>query len=157
MTLKVDRIAPNRLRLTRRFAAPPERVWQAHFDPEILPRWLTGPDGWTMTECEVDLRTGGGFRCVWAEDATGEGFHITGTYDVLDPPRRSVHREVMHLPDPTPENLIETLFEPDGSGTLMIQTMTLPDADSVETMLATGMTEGMELSYARFETLEAAA
>ncbi len=49
--LDVERIAPNRLRVTRRVAASPERIWQAHVDPEILPRLLTGPDGWTSRRC----------------------------------------------------------------------------------------------------------
>ena len=47
----------------------------------------------------------------------------------LEPFSRIVHVERMHLPDPTPDNHVETQFEPDGSGTLMTMRMTLPDAD----------------------------
>ncbi len=50
----------------------------------------------------------------------------------------------MHLPDRTPENHLETTFEPDGSGTLMTVRMTLPDAKMRDAMLATGMQHGME-------------
>jgi hypothetical protein len=70
----------------------------------------------------------------------------------MDPPRRIVHVERMHLPDPTPDNHIETLFEPDGNGgTLMIMRMTLPDGATRAQMLATGMEHGMEMSYVRLE------
>jgi hypothetical protein len=48
---------------------------------------------------------------------------------------------------------VETIFEPEGSGTLMTMRMTLPDAGSRKTMLATGMEGGMEASYVRLETL----
>jgi hypothetical protein len=65
---------------------------------------------------------------------------------------RIVHVERMHLPDPTPENHVDTRFEPDGRGTLMTMRMTLPDAESRAKMLATGMEHGMEASYARLET-----
>ena len=59
----------------------------------------------------------------------------------------------MHLPDPTPDNHVDTTFEPDGTGTLMTMRMTLPDAATREAMLATGMDRGMEASYARMEEL----
>jgi hypothetical protein len=59
----------------------------------------------------------------------------------------------MHLPDPTPDNHIETTFEPDGTGTLMTMRMTLPDAQTRSAMLATGMERGMEDSYVRLESM----
>jgi hypothetical protein len=71
----------------------------------------------------------------------------------LEPFRRIVHVERMHLPDPTPENHVETTFDPDGNGTLMTMRMTLPDAMARREMLATGMERGMETSYVRLETL----
>jgi uncharacterized protein YndB with AHSA1/START domain len=59
----------------------------------------------------------------------------------------------MFLPDRTPDNHVETTFEPDGTGTLMTMRMTLPDAQTRAAMLATGMEHGMEQSYARLEGL----
>jgi hypothetical protein len=59
----------------------------------------------------------------------------------------------MHLPDPTPDNHIETTFVPDGPGTLMTMRMTLPDAQTRAMMLSTGMEQGMETSYVRLESL----
>jgi hypothetical protein len=64
-----------------------------------------------------------------------------------------VHVERMHLPDPTPDNHVETRFAPDGTGTLLTMRMTLPDAQTREAMLASGMEHGMEASYARLETI----
>ncbi len=59
----------------------------------------------------------------------------------------------MHLPDPTPENHVETRFEQDATGTLMTMRMTLPDAETRAAMLATGMEHGMEASYVRLEAM----
>jgi len=61
--------------------------------------------------------------------------------------------EWKHLPDPTPDNHVETRFEPDGTGTKMTMRMTLPDSDTRAAMLASGMEHGMEDSYARLETM----
>jgi uncharacterized protein YndB with AHSA1/START domain len=72
---------------------------------------------------------------------------------LLVPFSRIVHVERMHLPDPTPDNHIETRFEADGSGTVMTMRMTLPDAATRAAMLATGMEHGMEASYERLEAM----
>jgi hypothetical protein len=57
----------------------------------------------------------------------------------------------MHLPDPTPDNHVETRFDADGKGTLMTMRMTLPDAKTRAAMIASGMERGMEGSYVRLE------
>jgi hypothetical protein len=59
--------------------------------------------------------------------------------------------ERMYLPDPTPDNRVETTFDADGDGTAMTLRMTLPDAATRARMLATGMAGGMESSYQRLE------
>ncbi len=136
--------------VTRRFAAAPEAVYRAHTEPSIIQTWLLGPDGWTMPVCLNEARPGGRIRYEWS-DGKGHGFYLTGEYVALEPFRRIVHVERMHLPDPTPDNHVETTFEPDGSGTLMTMRMTLPDARTREGMLASGMERGMEASYVRLE------
>ena len=78
---------------------------------------------------------------------------MTGEFLELKPYSRIVHVERMHLPDPTPDNHVETTFEPDGTGTLMTMRMTLPDAQTRSAMLATGMEHGMEAGYVRLESM----
>jgi uncharacterized protein YndB with AHSA1/START domain len=138
--------------VTRRFAAAPEAVYRAHTEPELIQKWLLGPEGWTMPVCISEARPGGKIRYEW-RNGKGHGFHLTGEYLELEPYNRIVHVERMHLPDPTPENHVETRFDPDGTGTLMTMRMTLPDAETRRQMLATGMEHGMEASYARLENL----
>jgi uncharacterized protein YndB with AHSA1/START domain len=138
--------------VTRRFAAPPEAVYRAHIEPQLLQKWLLGPEGWTMPVCISDARPGGKIRFEWV-NGKGGAFHLTGEYTELEPYSRIVHVERMHLPDPTPDNHVETRFEPDGAGTLLTMRMTLPNAEVRTAMLATGMERGMEASYARLEQL----
>lgn len=134
----------------RRFEAPPEAVYRAHMDPDLIREWMLGPDGWTMPVCINEAKQGGKIRYEWS-DGKGGGFHLTGEILELDPPHRIVHVERMFLPDPTPDNHIVTTFTADGSGTLLTMRMTLPDAETRKAMLATGMDQGMEASYARLE------
>lgn len=136
--------------VTRRFAAPPEAVYRAHVEPELLQKWCLGPEGWTMPVCISEARPGGKIRFEWT-DGNGHGFYLTGEYIELEPFSRIVHVERMHLPGPTPDNRVETRFEADGGGTLLVMRMTLPDAETRAAMLKTGMEHGMEASYARLE------
>ena len=138
--------------VTRRFAAPPQAVYRAHTEPALLQKWLLGPEGWTMPVCISEPKPGGKIRYEWS-DGQGNGFHLTGEYVALEPYSRIVHVERMHLPDPTPDNHVETRFAPDGDGTLMTMRMTLPDAEPRAAMLATGMEHGMEASYARLDAM----
>jgi uncharacterized protein YndB with AHSA1/START domain len=138
--------------VTRRFAAPPEAVYRAHIEPDLIQKWLLGPEGWTMPVCVNEARPGGKIRYEWS-DGKGGGFHVTGEFLELVPFSRIVHVERMHLPDPTPDNHIETTFEPDGTGTLMTMRMTLPNAETRAAMLASGMEHGMEASYVRLEAM----
>ncbi len=150
--LTLKRQGDRQVIVTRRFAARPELVYRAHTEPALLQKWLLGPEGWTMPVCISEARPGGAIRFEWS-DGQGNGFYLTGEYLELDPFRRIRHVERMFLPDPTPDNHVETTFEEDGTGTRMTLTMTLPDAATVEAMLATGMEHGMEASYKRLETV----
>lgn len=150
LTLKTE--GDTHVVVTRRFAASPEAVYRAHTETELLKKWMLGPEGWTMPVCINDARPGGKFRYEWA-DGKGNGFYLTGEFVELVPFSRIVHIERMHLPDPTPDNHVETRFDKDGAGTLMTMRMTLPDAETRAAMLASGMEHGMEASYVRLEAM----
>ena len=138
--------------VTRRFAASPEAVFRAHTEPASVQRWMLGPPGWSMPVCINEARAGGKIRYEWS-NGEGAGFYLTGEFVELTPFSRIVHIERMHLPEATPDNRIETTFEAEGSGTRMTMRMTLPDAQTREAMLASGMEHGMEASYVRLESI----
>ncbi|HYV75526.1 MAG TPA: SRPBCC domain-containing protein [Candidatus Binatia bacterium] len=138
--------------VTRHFAAPPEALYRAHTNPALIQKWMLGPEGWTMPVSISEPKPGGKIRYEWA-NGKGQGFYLTGEYLELEPYSRIVHVERMHLPDPTPDNHIETTFEANGTGTLMTMRMTLPNAETRAAMLTSGMEKGMEASYGRLETM----
>jgi uncharacterized protein YndB with AHSA1/START domain len=150
--LNLKTVGDTHVVVTRHFAAPPEAIWRAHTEPELIKKWMLGPDGWTMPVCICDPRPGGKIRFEWT-NGQGGGFYLTGESLEAVPYSRLVHVERMHLPDATPDNHVETTFEPDGTGTLMTMRMTLPDAQTRAAMLSTGMEHGMEASYVRLENL----
>ena len=67
LNLKVGDMAivdssPTSITLTRRFTAPPERVFAAHTEPALIQRWCYGFEGWRMPVCINDARPGGELR-----------------------------------------------------------------------------------------------
>lgn len=136
--------------VTRRFAASPADVYRAHVEPDLIQQWMLGPEGWEMTECRSDPRPGGKIKFAWS-NGPDQAFSLTGEYLTIEPGERIVHVERMHIPDPTPDNHVETTFAVEGAGTLLTLRMTLPDAATRKAMLETGMEQGMEASYARID------
>ena len=150
--LSIETPGDRQIVVRRTFAAPPSQVFRAHVDPALIPRWMNILPGWTMPVAESDPRPGGVFRFRW-DDGQGGGFRIEGEFLEIDPDRRILHVERMYLPDPTPDNRVETRFSPVDGGTALHMTMTLPDAATRAAMLQTGMTEGMEMTYERLDAL----
>lgn len=160
MPLAVERPSPTTLVVSRRFAAPPARVYAAHTEPALLRGWIGGYGGWALTACEHDVRPAGALRYRFEAPDGSSGFDIAGTYLSLEPPQdgqagRTIHVERMHMPDPTPETRVETVFAPDGDGTVLTMTMQVDDPAAMDAMLASGMTDGMAWTYDRLDALTA--
>ena len=143
-------LSDTQVRVSRIVRGSVQQVWDAHNDPELMQRWLLGPDGWTMPVCEVATQVGDTYRYEW-ETVDGSGrFGFTGELLESIPPHRSVTTEQMiGMEGPGTTNEM-TLTAVDG-GTLLSILITYPSVEVRDMVLATGMTDGMETSYARLE------
>lgn len=76
----------DRVVLTRVFDAPRELVFRMWSDPGHFAQWY-GPAGFTVPNCEIDLRPGGVFR-VEMRAPNGSVYPMVGTFtEVLVPER----------------------------------------------------------------------
>lgn len=156
MSAVVDLPSESTVRVTRTFRAPRALVWRAHTEPALIRRWMLGPDGWSMPVCEVDLRVGGAYRYRWRSDADGGEFGFEGVHHEITAPERLVTTERMEgAPGPGARNTL-ALTEQDGVTTVVL-TMDYGTRELRDTVLATGMTDGMEAGFARLEGVLATA
>lgn len=145
-------IGDTRLRLTRVLTLPQERAWEAHFESSLLTRWLLGPDGWSMPVCEVAKELGEWFRYEWESNDGSGRFGFTGQLLEAARPYRLVTTEsVIGMESSGTVN--ELTLTPVQRGTLITLVITYPSAEVRDYVLSTGMTDGMESSYARLERL----
>jgi uncharacterized protein YndB with AHSA1/START domain len=126
ITLPSDR----EIRLVRVFNAPRLLVFDAWTKPEHVKHWWD-PSGRPLAVCEIDLRTGGGFRFVNATPQ-GPGHAFTGIYREIIPPERLV------FGSPTPagaESLGRLEFREQAGRTILTLTMEAPSKEARDSML----------------------
>jgi uncharacterized protein YndB with AHSA1/START domain len=132
--------------VTRVVDAPRRLVWDAWTSPEHLPRWMLGPEGWSMPVCEVDLRPDGAWHFVWRR-ADGSQMEMRGSYREVVPPERVVSTESWGGDWPETVNTL-TLTEEAGRTTVTIRIL-YPSKEARDAALKTGMKEGMAMSFDR--------
>jgi len=78
-----------KLRVSRTFDAPRERVFQAWTDPEKLKKWFRPDESIAIMLTKVDLRVGGKYR-FQMKHPDGEFYTGVGTYREVKAPERPV-------------------------------------------------------------------
>ena len=146
--LEVSTRGGTELILTRRFAAPRDRVYAALTTPAQLMRWH-GARGWNLVVCEIDLRVGGGYRYV-SRGPGGDEMTQTGRYLELDPPHRLVCTETFEDQSYPGETVITTTLT---EATLMTTVVRYATPQGLQTALSYPMERGVGESYAVLDQL----
>lgn len=141
-------LSDTQVRVSRVIHGSPALVWRAHHVKELMQKWMLGPDGWTMPVCEVATEVGDAYRYEWTNGE--ESFGFEGELLESMPTSRLVTTErMMGMPGEGTTN--EMTLTPAADGTLLSLLITYPNLEMRDMILGTGMTEGMETSYARLE------
>ncbi len=143
-----------RVRISRVVRGAGDQVWRALTEPDLISRWMLGPDGWDMTVCDFTPVAGTSYRWAWAPTAGNEGtpFGFHGQVVVVEAGRRIVTTEHLDGQDGEP-TLNDLSCYSDGERTLVTYVIAYPDAETRDAALATGMLDGMEASFVRLESL----
>jgi uncharacterized protein YndB with AHSA1/START domain len=135
--------------IMRIFDAPRQLVFDAYTNPELVKKWLLGPDGWPV--CEIDLRVGGKYRYVWKSNTDGREMGMGGVYREVLAPERIVATELF---DEAwyPGEAVDTMVLVERSGkTTLTQTIIYNSRETRDAVLKSPMQYGMAMSFDRLE------
>jgi uncharacterized protein YndB with AHSA1/START domain len=153
-TLKVTTPSDNELRLTRSFDAPRQLVFDCWTKPELVRRWMTGPEGWSFVVCDIDLRVGGSYRYVWRKLA-GTDMGLRGVYREIAAPERLVSNELFDQDWTGGETLCTVVFTQQGRTpkvtTTATTTVLYSSMEARNGAMQSGMEQGMAVGFDRLE------
>jgi uncharacterized protein YndB with AHSA1/START domain len=151
--LKVAAVGDHDVVMTREFKAARPLVYKAFTTPELVKRWLAGPEGWVMSVCEIDLKVGGSYRYEWFKEKTGEQMGMGGQYREVVPNERVVATEKFDMSWYPGDAVVTTKLTEAGGITTVETTVTYSSKEARETVLKSPMETGVEASYSRLEQL----
>ena len=129
------------VRITREFDAPPEKVFRAHTDPELVVRWL-GPRRHETRIEHYDCRTGGSYRYVMSSNGNEFGFH--GCFHEVRPARLIVQTFTFEG-EPDGVALERLVFEDLGDGRTRLTATSLVDSfEFRDSFIEAGLVEGYD-------------
>ena len=149
MTLPGDR----ELHVERVFDAPPERVFAAYTDAELIPQWW-GPRGTTTIVKELEARTGGRW-CFVMRGEDGSETEFRGVFREVVPNERIAQTfEWSGMPGYV--SVDAATFVDLGGRTRVVTDSIFYTAEERDGMIESGMEKGMNETYARLDELLAA-
>jgi uncharacterized protein YndB with AHSA1/START domain len=149
--LEITAAGEREIVITRAFDAPRHLVWEAHTRPELLKKWLLGPDGWELVVCDMDLRVGGKYRWVWRKEKIGKEMGMGGVYREVKAPERIVSTEKFDDPWYPGEGVGTLVLTEEGRKTKLVQTTLYESREARDGVLKSPMDEGLIASYDRLE------
>jgi uncharacterized protein YndB with AHSA1/START domain len=151
--LEITAAGEREIVMTRVFDAPRRLVWDAHTKPELLKKWLLGPDGWALVVCDMDLRVGGKYRWVWRKEKIGKDMGMGGVYREIVAPERIVSTEKFDDPWYPGEGVGTLVLTEEGGKTRLVQTTLYESREARDGVLKSPMDEGVSASYDRLDTV----
>jgi uncharacterized protein YndB with AHSA1/START domain len=138
--------------ITREFAAPPELLFRAHTEPDLLAQWL-GPGNLDTTVDHIEARHGGRWRYTHT-DAKGDRYSFHGLYHGTPTPERIVQTyEFDRQPGTVYLNTIS--FEQHGERTVLRQNTVFQSVEDRDVYVRGGMERGVHASMANLDALVA--
>ena len=151
--LTVSLPSDTQIQVDRAFDAPPELIFRAWFEPALVRRWLLGPPGWTMPECEIDGRVGGAYRFVWTSDDGQHTMAIGGVYKDIARPHGWTATERFEPGWYEGEALVRSTLVDQGGKTQHSMVITYETKEGRDMALQSGMSDGMEAGYQRLDAI----
>jgi uncharacterized protein YndB with AHSA1/START domain len=145
----VERKSDRELVVRRTFNGPVHIVYEAWRNAEMFRRWwVPKAMSASLLSCDVDMRTGGGYRLVFRFPGTDQPMAFFGTYKEVVPNKRIVWTN-----EESDQGAVSTVtFEEHGGKTLLTFHELYPTTAALDDALA-GSAEGLPEQFAQLDEL----
>jgi uncharacterized protein YndB with AHSA1/START domain len=143
----VERTSGREVVVTRTFNGPARLVFEAWTRPDLFRQWWVPKSmGMTLLSCEMDVRTGGGYRLVFAGNPEPMAFF--GTYKEVIPNSRLVWTN-----EEGAEGSVTTVtFAEKGGKTFLVMRELYPSKEALDAA-GTGAADAMVETFAQLDQL----
>jgi uncharacterized protein YndB with AHSA1/START domain len=139
------------VRIIREFDASPDRVFQAHVDPELFVQWV-GPHALSSVADRWDARSGGEWRYAMREPDGGEHW-FRGCFHEVRAPERLV-QTFCYEPFADAVALETLVFEAlEGGRCRLVSTSLAGSFEDRDSFVASGMEQGVTEGYDKLDRL----
>ena len=144
----VERKSDRDMVVTRTFDAPARLVFEAWTRPELFRQWWAPKSvGVSLLACEMDVRTGGGYRLVFGNDPS-QTMAFFGRYLEVTPPSRIVWTN-----EEGDDGAVTTVtFEEQGGRTLLVLHERYPTKEGLDEALE-GSAQGLPEQFGQLDEL----
>ena len=141
----VERRSDREVVVTRWFEAPAHLVYEAWSNPELFQRWWVPRSmGMALHACEMDVRTGGGYRLDF-----GGGMEFFGRYLEVTPPALISWTNEEGGED---GSITTVTFEEEDGRTLVVMTERFPSKEALDAE-GTGAAEATHETFTQLDEL----
>ena len=149
----MERISDREFVVTRTVDGPARHVFRAWSDPELFRRWWTPKSfGMTIQSCEMDVRTGGGYRLVISHPSMEESMAFFGRYIEVVPDTRIVWTNE----EGGEEGAVTTVtFEERDGQTLVVWHDLYPSKEALDEAMVSGATSGFDEQFGQLDEMVA--
>ena len=148
----VERTSDRELVVTRTFDAPVRIVFEAWSNTDLFKRWWVPKSaGMSLVSCDMDVRSGGGYRLVFRHPSFDQPMAFFGTYKEVTPNERLVWTN-----EESDQGAVTTVTFAEHAGKTLVTLHELYPTEAALDEALAGSAEGLPEQFAQLDELLAA-
>jgi uncharacterized protein YndB with AHSA1/START domain len=147
-------LANRKMKVTREFDAPVEKVWQAWTDAKILEKWWA-PRPWKAVSVSMDFREGGSWR-YYMKGPEGETHYCICEYRTIDPGKAftgvdAFTDEQGNIDTNMPRMEWSVKFQGNGNSTMVTVDISFESEEAMKQIVEMGFREGFTMAHSHLD------
>ena len=155
-TVYSEDLANKRMKVTRDFDAPVEKVWKAWTEPEMLDQWWA-PKPWKAITTKMDFREGGTWL-YYMQGPEGERHYCICEYKTIEKGKRFTGKdaftdEVGKINKDLPQTEWDVNFQDKGDTTTVEVKLSFATEEAMKQILEMGFKDGFAAAHENLDAL----